>query len=160
MHPINQVFLGNGPSMGSLDDSDMQIKRMEAYRQRLGQLQNQRQPQELIWDDIDAGIIPMTDGQKARLLQGQGYAEVYTGLQTMVQTGILNLVKGRIESTERGKGLLSKQLKIVRKLKARIINGTNREMGLFNRFREYSKQHPDVTYGDFIKAGLWWIKYD
>ena len=96
----------------------------------------------------------MTDEQKARLLQDQEYAEVYTELQTMVQTEILNLVKGRIESTERGKELLSKQLKIVRKLKTKIINETNREMELFNRFREYSKQHPDVTYEDFIKANL------
>lgn len=157
MYPINQVFLGNDPSMGSLDDLDMQIKRMEAYKQRLRQLQNQQQPQQpqkLIWDDIDAEIIPMTDEQKARLLQDQEYAEVYTELQTMVQTEILNLVKGRIESTERGKELLSKQLKIVRKLKTKIINETNREMELFNRFREYSKQHPDVTYEDFIKANL------
>lgn len=157
MYPINQVFLGNDPSMGNLDDLDMQIKRMEAYRQRLRQLQNQQQPQQpqkLIWDDIDAEIIPMTDEQKARLLQDQEYAEVYTELQTMVQTEILNLVKGRIESTERGKELLSKQLKIVRKLKTKIINETNREMELFNRFREYSKQHPDVTYEDFIKANL------
>ena len=58
------------------------------------------------------------------------------------------------ESTERGKELLSKQLKIVRKLKTKIINDTNREMELFNRFREYSKQHPEVTYEDFIKANL------
>lgn len=154
--PINQVFVGNDPMMGNLDDLDMQIKRMESYRQRLRQLQNQQpqQPQKLIWDDIDAEIIPMTDEQKARLLQDQEYAEVYTELQTMVQTEILNLVKGRIESTERGKELLSKQLKIVRKLKTKIINETNREMELFNRFREYSKQHPDVTYEDFIKANL------
>lgn len=154
-YPINQVFLGSDPMMGNgLDDLDAQIRKMEAYRNKLRQMQSQQQPQKLIWDEIDAEIIPMTEEQKARLLQDPEYAEVYTDLQNIVQSEILNLVKGRIESTERGKELLSKQLKIVKKLKNKIINETNREMELFNRFREYSKQHPDVTYEDFIKASL------
>lgn len=66
-------------------------------------MQGQQQPQKLIWDEIDAEIIPMTEEQKARLLQDPKYAEVYTDLQNIVQSGILNLVKGRIESTERGR---------------------------------------------------------
>lgn len=154
-YPINQVFLGSDSMMGSgLDDLDTQIRKMEAYRNKLRQMQSQQQPQKLIWDEIDAEIIPMTGGQKARLLQDPEYAEVYTDLQSMVQSEVLNLVKGRIENTERGKELLSKQLKIVKKLKNKIISETNREMELFNRFREYSKQHPDITYEDFIKANL------
>ena len=152
-YPINQVFLGSNP-MDSLDDIDVQINKMQAYRNRLRQLQNVQQPQKLIWDEIDAEIIPMTEEQKARLLQDPEYAEVYTELQNIVQTEILNLVKGRIESTDKGKELLSRQLRIVKKLKNKIISDTNKEMELFNRFREYSKQHPDVTYEDFIKANL------
>ena len=153
-YPINQVFLGSDPMMGNgLDDLDAQIRKMEAYRNKLRQMQSQ-QPQKLIWDEIDAEIIPMTEEQKARLLQDPEYAEVYTDLQNIVQSEILNLVKGRIESTEKGKELLSRQLRIVKKLKNRIISETNREMELFNRFREYSKQHPEVTYEEFIKASL------
>lgn len=124
--PINQVFLGGGP-MDTLDDIDAQINKMQAYRNKLRQAS---QPQRLIWDEIDAEIIPMTDEQKARLLQDPEYAEVYTELQTIVQNEILNLVKGRIESTERGRELLSKQLRIVKKLKNKIISDTNREMEL------------------------------
>lgn len=153
-YPINQVFLGSDPMGSGLDDLDAQIRKMEAYRNKLRQMQSQQQPQKLIWDEIDAEIIPMTEEQKARLLQDPEYAEVYTDLQNIVQSEILNLVKGRIESTERGKELLSKQLKIVKKLKNKIISETNREMELFNRFREYSKQHPEVTYEEFIKASL------
>ncbi len=154
-YPINQVFLGSDPMMGNgLDDLDAQIRKMEAYRNKLRQMQGQQQSQKLIWDEIDAEIIPMTEEQKARLLQDPEYAEVYTDLQNIVQSEILNLVKGRIESTEKGKELLSRQLRIVKKLKNKIISETNREMELFNRFREYSKQHPDVTYEDFIKASL------
>jgi hypothetical protein len=155
MYPVNQVFLGGDPMMGNLDDLDAQIRRMEVYKQKLKQMQMQnQQPQKLIWDEIDAEIAPMSDEQKERLLQDQEYAEVYTEIQIAVQNEILNLVKGRIEGTERGKELLSKQLRLVRKLKTKIINDTNREMELFNRFKEYSKQHPDVTYEDFIKANL------
>ena len=154
-YPINQVFLGSDPMMGNgLDDLDAQIRKMEAYRNKLRQMQGQQQSQKLIWDEIDAEIIPMTEEQKARLLQDPEYAEVYTDLQNIVQSEILNLVKGRIESTEKGKELLSRQVRIVKKLKNKIISETNREMELFNRFREYSKQHPDVTYEDFIKASL------
>ena len=60
-YPINQVFLGSDPMMSSgLDDLDAQIRKMEAYRNKLRQMQSQQQPQKLIWDEIDAEIIPMT----------------------------------------------------------------------------------------------------
>jgi hypothetical protein len=72
----------------------------------------------------------------------------------MVQNEILNLVKVRIESTERGKELLSKQLRTVRKLKNKIISDTNKEMELFTKFKEYSKNNPNVTYEEFIKANI------
>jgi hypothetical protein len=72
----------------------------------------------------------------------------------MVQAELLNLVKGRIESTQEGKDLLQSQLKIVKKLKGKIIQETNREMEMFRKFREFSKQHPEVTYDEFIKANI------
>lgn len=147
---LNQVFLGNNP-VSSLDDIDLQIKKMEAYKQKLKQIQV---PQKLIWDDIDAEINPMTEEQKNRLLQDEEYKDVYVEIQSLVQSELLNLIKGKIESTDKGRDLLSKQLKIVKKLKSKIINDTNREMELFNRFREYSKQHPNITYEQFIKDNI------
>lgn len=149
-YPINQVFLGNNP-VNTLDDIDMQIQRMESYRQKLKQMQT---PQKLIWDEIDAEIKPMTEEQKGRLLQDTDYKEVYMEIQSIVQSELLNLIKGKIESTERGKDLLSKQLKIVKKLKDKIINDTNREMELFNKFRDFSKQNPNITYEEFIKNNI------
>ena len=110
--------------------------------------------QKLIWDDIDAEIEPMTDEQKSRLLQDEDYVETYTKIQNMVNAEILKLVKDRIESTPEGKELLSHQLKTVKRLKGKIIDETNREMEMFRRFREYSKQHPGVTYDEFIKADM------
>ena len=155
--PLNQFILG-GDSMFSnnLDDIDTQIQRMEAYRQRLKQLKESQQiqnnqPQRLIWDEIDQEITPMSNEQKNRLLNNQDYVSVYTELQSMVQAELLNLVKSKIEGSERGKELLSKQLKIVRKLKTKIIEDTDREMEMFKKFKEYSKEHPNTSYDEFIK---------
>lgn len=111
-------------------------------------------PQRMIWDEIDAEISPMTDEQKTRMLQDEDYVDTYTKIQDMVQAEILNLVKGRIEATPEGKELLQRQLKIVKKLKGKIIQETNREMEMFRKFREFSKTHPEVTYEEFIKASM------
>lgn len=158
--PLNQFILG-GDSMFSnnLDDIDTQIQRMELYRQRLKQIKESQQiqnsqPQKLIWDEIDSEITPMSSEQKNRLLQDQDYTSIYTELQSMVQSELLNLVKAKIEGSERGKDLLQKQLKIVRKLKTKIIEDTDREMEMFKRFKEYSKEHPNTSYDEFIKETM------
>lgn len=154
--PINQVFLGSEP-YHSLDDIDIQIQNMENYRNKLQQLkalQVQQNPAKLIWDDIDAEIRPMSEEQKRRMFDDAEYVEVYSKLNEMVQTEILNLVKGRIESTVDGKDLLSRQLKIVKRLKSDIINETNREMEMFKKFKEFSKVNPGITYEEFIKASI------
>ena len=155
MYPVNQVFLGGDPMMSNLEDLDLQIQRMEAYKQKLKQLKTTQSPtQKLIWDEVDAEINPMTEEQKNMLFQDEDYVETYTKIQNMVQHEILNLVKGRIESTPEGKELLQSQLKIVKRLKGKIIQETNREMEMFRKFREFSKQHPEVTYEEFIKANM------
>ena len=158
--PLNQFILG-GDSMFSnnLDDIDTQIQRMELYRQRLKQIKESQQiqnsqPQRLIWDEIDSEITPMSSEQKNRLLQDQDYTSIYTELQSMVQSELLNLVKAKIEGSERGKDLLQKQLKIVRKLKTKIIEDTDREIEMFKRFKEYSKEHPNTSYDEFIKETM------
>lgn len=164
MIPINQVILGGSdPLLGNSivgNSLDEQLQLIEKYKQNLEaakQLRQQAQPlqqQKLIWDDIDAEINPMSEEQKSRLLQDEDYVDTYTRIQDMVQSEILALVKGRIESSPEGKELLEKQLKIVRKLKGKIIQETNKEMEMFRRFREFSKQNPEVTYEEFIKTNM------
>lgn len=165
MIPVNQVILGGDPLLGSSmvgNSLDEQLQLIEKYKQNLEaakQLRQQAQPiqqpvQRLIWDEVDAEITPMTDEQKAMLLQDENYVDTYTKIQTMVQNEILNLVKSRIESTLEGKELLQSQLKIVKKLKGRIIQETNKEMEVFRKFREFSKTNPEVTYEEFIKANM------
>lgn len=169
MIPINQVILGGGdPLLGNSmvgNSLDEQLQLIEKYKQNLEaakQLRQQvqpaqqpmSQPQRMIWDEIDAEISPMSDEQKTRMLQDEDYVDTYTKIQDMVQAEILSLVKGRIEATPEGKELLQRQLKIVKKLKEKIIQETNREMEMFRKFREFSKTHPEVTYEEFIKASM------
>lgn len=157
MYPINQVILG-GESMfnSNIDNIDAQIQKMESYKQKLKQLQEYQQVQNksLIWDEIDMEISPMSTEQKNRLLQNSEYVDIYNQLQSIVQVELLNLVKSKIENTEKGKELLSKQLKIIKKLKTKIIEDTNREMELFRKFKEYSKEHPNTSYEEFIKENI------
>lgn len=113
-----------------------------------------QQPVRLIWDEVDAELMPMSDEQRNRLFDDEEYAQTYARIQGLVQNEILSLVKARIEGTPEGKELLQQQLKIVKKLKSKIIDETNKEMEIFKRFREYSKTHPGVTYEEFIKASM------
>lgn len=146
---------GSGSGMGG---SNININGLEAAKQLRQQVQPAQQPisqpQRMIWDEIDAEISPMSDEQKTRMLQDEDYVDTYTKIQDMVQAEILSLVKGRIEATPEGKELLQRQLKIVKKLKEKIIQETNREMEMFRKFREFSKTHPEVTYEEFIKASM------
>lgn len=164
MYPVNQVFVGGDPlltpsnPMNSIPNIDEQIQFLEKQRQMIEAAQQQRmqphQPKRLIWDEIDSEVSPLTDEQKAMLFQNEEYTDVYNRLQMMVQSELLNLVKGRIESTEEGKELLNSQLKLVKRLKGSIVDSTNREMEMFKRFREFSKQNPNITYDEFVKLSL------
>lgn len=165
MVPVNNVFLGSpDPLLGSLDPTtglDERMAMLEAYQKKLAELRQARaqmsqiQSQEVtpsLWNEIDSEVYPLTDEQKMKLAQDEDYAQNDIALQQMVQTEILNLVKGKIENSQSGKELLTNQLSIVKKLKKKIVEETNQEMEAFRRFKEYSKSHPNVTYEEFIKT--------
>lgn len=154
MYPVNQVILGGDSMFNNLEDIDLQIQKMEAYRQRLKQLKDTNINNKLIWDEIDAEINPLSNEQKNRLSSSEEYITIYNEIQKIVQTELLNLVKSKIESSPIGKELLTKQLTLVRKLKNKIIQDTDMEMELFKKFKEYSKSHPEVTYDQFLKDNI------
>lgn len=93
----------------------------------------------------------LTPSQRERFFEDEEYKDITLALQDMVQIELLSLVKGKIEATEKGKDLLDKQFKIVKRLKKKIVQDTDNEMAIFNKFREFSKDNPNVTYEDFIK---------
>lgn len=175
MIPVNQFILGSSdpllyPSEKMTNSIDEQIAFLqsqkqainEAYRRNAvaaannGVVQNQQvipqQPvNQGIWDAIDAEIAPLTQEQQNMLLSNQDYVNNYNALQSMVQAEVLNLVKGKIEASEDGKHLLEEQLKLVKLLKSKIVEVTNKEMELFKAFKEASKTNPNLTYEEFLK---------
>lgn len=175
MIPVNQFILGNSdpllyPGEKMTNSIDEQIAFLqsqkqainEAYRRNAvaaannGVVQNQQvipqQPvNQGIWDAIDAEIAPLTQEQQNMLLTNQDYVTNYNALQSMVQAEVLNLVRGKIEASEEGKHLLEEQLKLVKLLKSKIVEVTNKEMELFKAFKEASKTNPTLTYEEFLK---------
>lgn len=150
MYPVNQVFLGNSDPLLSNTDITDQLQRLKAYEAQLTKLQNMG-TQELIWDSIDKEMSSLTDSQKAKFFEDKDYSETTIALQNIVQMELLNLVKTKIENTSEGKMLLQKQLNIVKDLKKKIVQETDNEMAIFNKFREFSKDNPNLTYDEFIK---------
>lgn len=155
MFPVNQVILG-GETMASMPDFETQIQMLEFQKKKLQQLSAQAQaaPQKFIWDEIEAEVSPLSEEQKERLMQNEDYMMNYSRIQSLVQHELINLIKGKLESTQEGKDLLRSQLQLTKKLKGHIIEDTQREMQTFKRFKEYSKSHPEVTYDEFIKASM------
>lgn len=174
MIPVNQFILGGSdpllyPSEKMTNSIDEQIAFLqsqkqainEAYRRNAipnannGVTQNQQVTQQPttqgIWDAIDAEIAPLTQEQQNMLLSNQDYVNNYNALQSMVQAEILNLVREKIEASEDGKHLLEEQLKLVKLLKSKIVEVTNKEMELFKAFKEASKTNPNLTYEEFLK---------
>lgn len=174
MIPVNQFILGGSdpllyPSEKMTNSIDEQIAFLqsqkqainEAYRRNAipnannGVTQNQQVTQQPttqgIWDAIDAEIAPLTQEQQNMLLSNQDYVNNYNALQSMVQAEVLNLVRGKIEASEDGKHLLEEQLKLVKLLKSKIVEVTNKEMELFKAFKEASKINPNLTYEEFLK---------
>lgn len=174
MIPVNQFILGSSdpllyPSEKMTNSIDEQIAFLqsqkqainEAYRRNAipnannGVTQNQPVTQQPItqgiWDAIDAEIAPLTQEQQNMLLNNQDYVNNYNALQSMVQAEVLNLVRGKIEASADGKHLLEEQLKLVKLLKSKIVEVTNKEMELFKAFKEASKTNPNLTYEEFLK---------
>ena len=152
MFPVNQVFLGNSDPLLSQTDINNQIQLLKQYEAQLSQLQSKGTLHTApIWDDIDSEMSSLTENQKARFFEDSEYTEITNSLQKIVQIELLNLVKSKIENSSEGKDLLQRQLKLVKKLKAKIVEETDNEIAIFKKFREFSKDNPNLTYEEFVK---------
>ena len=156
MMPISQINIGGDPLLTSTNGYNIeeQLRQLEARKQALEsmkQLNPQAMPTSVIWNEIDTEVKVLSQEQLQKLFENEDYVRTYVRIQELVNAEILNLVKPRVESTPEGKQLLQEQLNLVRKMKPKIVEDTNREVELFRRFREFSKTNPDVTYEEFIK---------
>ena len=156
MIPISQINIGGDPLLTPTNGYNIeeQLRQLEARKQALEsmkQLNPQAMPTSVIWNEIDTEVKVLSQEQLQKLFENEEYVRTYVRIQELVNAEILNLVKPRIESTPEGKQLLQEQLNLVRKMKPKIVEDTNREVELFRRFREFSKTNPDVTYEEFIK---------
>lgn len=140
-YPVNQVFLGN-------QSLDSQLQLLKTYEDQLKRMT----PEVSIWSKIDAEVNNLTMDQKQKLFSRPEYIEINNQIQNKVQLELLNLVKSKVENDEDGKELLKNLLEVIKKQKKEIIAESNRELDLFNRFKEFSKMNPDATYEDFIKS--------
>ena len=132
---------------GGNNDIDNQIKQLEEYKRRLQILEI---PNNSLWNTIDNEISSLDDRKRNLIMKDSEYLEVYSSIQMMVHNELLNLVKVKIESSEVGRKLLEKQLESLRKIRKRIDENDKKDMDLFNRFKEFSKDNPNVTYEQFI----------
>lgn len=156
MIPVSQINIGGDPLLSTQGfNIEEQLRQLELRRQSLEsmkQLNPQAMPNpSVIWNEIDSEVKVLSNEQLQKLFENEDYVRIYARIQELVNAEILNLVKGRIESTPEGKQLLQEQLTLVRKMKPKIVEDSNREVELFRRFREFSKANPDVTYEDFLK---------
>ena len=166
MLPVNQFILsGSDPlfNSGNLNEQiqylEEQKRIIDARQKQIQQVVNgqqvlptQQQPQVSVWDLIVSEIEPLTTEQRNMLANNEEYVNNYNSLQAMVQTEVLNLVRAKIEGSPEGKALLDSQLKLVKNLKTSIIEMSQREMQLFNAFKEASAKNPSLTYDEFIKT--------
>ena len=156
MIPVSQINIGGDPLLGAQGyNIEEQLRQLELRRQSLEsmkQLNPQAIPQTVIWNEIDAEIKVLSPAQIQKLFENEEYIKIYTRIQELVNAEILNLVKYKIESSTEGNQLLRNQLDILKKLKTKILEDTDREVALFKQFKEFSKTNPNVTYDEFLKA--------
>lgn len=151
-YPVNQVFLGSN-SLLSDSNIDAQLQVLKSYEEKLKNYKTEVADNS-IWNKIDLEISSLTDDQKQKLFNKQDYINLNSQLQNKVQIELLNLVKSKIESDQEGNKLLLELYEVIKTQKKQIIEESNRELELFNKFREYSKNNPEITYDQFIKMNM------
>lgn len=109
---------------------------------------------ESLWTKIDAEVANIDKYTSDALSTDENYKSINTQLQNIVQQELLFLVRDKVEQREDGKQLLEKQLQIIKQIKSNVSDKRNKDIDLFNRFKEYSRIHPETTYEQFLTKTL------
>ena len=103
-----------------------------------------------IWNKIDNEVSNIDKYIIETLNNDETYKSINIQLQTIVQQKLLYLVRDKVESRQDGKELLEKQLQVIKQIKSNASEKRNKDIDLFNRFKEYSRIHPETTYEQFL----------
>jgi len=109
---------------------------------------------ESLWTKIDVEVANIDKYTSEALSTDENYKTINTQLQSIVQQELLFLVRDKVEQREDGKQLLEKQLQIIKQIKSNVSDKRNKDIDLFNRFKEYSRIHPETTYEQFLTKTL------
>ena len=109
---------------------------------------------ESLWIKIDTEVANIDKYTSDALSTDENYKSINTQLQNIVQQELLFLVRDKVEQREDGKQLLEKQLQIIKQIKSNVSDKRNKDIDLFNRFKEYSRIHPETTYEQFLTKTL------
>ena len=139
---------------------DQQIASLQKMRQEamasIGKAQNDNSYNQdiSIWSKIDNEITNLDKYVLDAISSDENYKQINAQLQTIIQQELLYLVRDKVESRQDGKVLLEKQLELVKQIKSRAFDKRNKDIDLFNRFKEYSRLHPETTYEEFLTKTL------
>lgn len=109
---------------------------------------------ESFWVKIDNEVANVDKYTSDALASDENYKSINTQLQNIIQQELLFLVRDKVEQREDGKKLLEKQLQIIKQIKSNVSDKRNKDIDLFNRFKEYSRLHPETTYEQFLTKTL------
>lgn len=143
----------NDPLLASTGRSiESLAKENEALSQKIQALKFTQQPSHQatatpLWDEIDRIVSSLSEKEKALLNNDREYYENSMSIQEMVNSELLLLVRGRIESSPEGKAVLERQLSFVRRMAKMAREETARREALF---QEYMTEHSDMTWQEFI----------
>lgn len=140
-----------------INNIDNQIAQLTQLRQRTLDIYNKNVAvnnvnQDSIWSKIDKEIVDCDKYVLEQISRDENYITINNQLNSIVQQELLLLVKQNVENREDGKKLLEKQLEIVKSIKSKSKESREEEILLFNKFKEYSKLHPNTTYEEFLKS--------
>lgn len=140
-----------------INNIDSQIAQLTQLRQRTLDIYNKNVAvnnvnQDSIWSKIDKEIVDCDKYVLEQISRDENYITINNQLNSIVQQELLLLVKQNVENREDGKKLLEKQLEIVKSIKSKSKESREEEILLFNKFKEYSKLHPNTTYEEFLKS--------
>lgn len=142
MVPVNTIV--NDPLLHTQLAQQNMIQR---YNQSLGSIQTAP-----IWAEIDRELSTLTELQTKQLFYNESYVNISSKIQELVSSALLESVKVHVENTPTGRELLTQQLQLLKTLKVDIINNTSKELELLQRFKEYSKDNPNITYQEFLNS--------